>query len=274
MHLMQTMHLMPATRLARLTQLMYTRYLTQAQNLRGMRAVQVLCRVLIAIVVLGAGASAHAHDAISAEARKAYLARLDELAHTAQSNAPAPVRANAWLETGKTLDEIRALLNEDIISHGKTQGLETSVLVSMLNASVHKLQLSPHSRLYLSNPRPYREALALDPRSKGAALARFLLFKHHFYDSFVEHPLKPLAQSKESLLEMISFGESLVSVRDPVIDSEEVHFILGIHYLQALESGALSKAKCQSRVAEIQKKFRSQWPGSLKLATLEALSSP
>jgi hypothetical protein len=64
-----------------------------------------------------------AHDAISADARKVYLSRLDELTRTAQGNSPVTVRANAWLEMGKTLDEIRALLNEDIISHGKTQGL-------------------------------------------------------------------------------------------------------------------------------------------------------
>ncbi|MBM3336988.1 MAG: hypothetical protein FJY60_04790, partial [Betaproteobacteria bacterium] len=48
--------------------------------------------------------SVHAHDAISADARKAYLSRLDELAKTAQGNAPAAVRASAWLEMGKTLD--------------------------------------------------------------------------------------------------------------------------------------------------------------------------
>lgn len=215
-----------------------------------------------------------AHDAISADARKVYLSRLDELTRTAQGNAPAAARANAWLEMGKTLDEIRALLNEDIISHGKTQGLETSVLVNMLNASANKLQLSPQTRLYLSDPRPYRESLALDPRGKQATLARFLLFKHHFCDSFVDNPLKPINQSKESLLEMIGFGESLSTLRDPAIDSEEVHFILGIHYLQALDSGAVPKTKCQTRVAELLKKFRSQWPSSLKLATLEALSSP
>jgi hypothetical protein len=215
-----------------------------------------------------------AHDAISADARKVYLSRLDELTRTAQGNGPVAARANAWLEVGKILDEIRALLNEDIISHGKTQGLETSVLVNMLNASANKLQLSPQTRLYLSDPRPYRESLALDPRGKQATLARFLLFKHHFYDSFVDNPLKPIKQSKENLLEMIGFGESLLTLSDPAIDSEEVHFILGIHYLQALDSGALPKAKCQTRVAEILKKFRSQWPSSLKLATLEALSSP
>lgn len=239
-----------------------------------MRLLTIRRTGLLLVAVLWFGTGAHAHDAISADARKVYLSRLDELTRTTQGNASSQVRANAWLEMGKTLDEIRALLNEDIISHGKTQGLETSVLVNMLNASVHKLQLSPQTRLYLSDPRPYREALVLDPRGKQASLARFLLFKHHFYDSFVDHPLKPIKQSKESLLEMIGFGENLLTLTDPAIDSEEVHFILGIHYLQALDSGALPKAKCQARVAEILKKFRSQWPSSLKLATLEALSSP
>ena len=238
------------------------------------RVKQALRCGCLGLAVLASCFSVQAHDAISAEARKAYLSRLDELARTAQSAAAPSVRANAWLETGKTLDDIRGLLNEDIISHGKTQGLETSVLVNMLNASANKLQLSPQTRLYLSDPRPYRESLALDPRGKQATLARFLLFKHHFYDSFVDNPLKPINQSKESLLEMIGFGESLLTLRDPVIDSEEVHFILGIHYLQALDSGALAKTKCQTRVAELLKKFRSQWPSSLKLATLEALSSP
>jgi hypothetical protein len=114
----------------------------------------------------------------------------------------------------------------------------------------------------------------LDPRGKQASLARFLLFKYHFYDSFVDHPLKPINQSQERLLEMIGIGESLLTLRDPAIDSEEVHFILGIHYLQALDSGAVPKPKCQARVGELLKKFRNQWPSSLKLATLEALSSP
>ena len=237
-------------------------------------ALKIVRAGCLLVSVLLSAMSVQAHDAISADARKAYLSRLDELARTAQGTAPAAVRASAWFETGKTLDDIRGLLNEDIISHGKTQGLETSVLVNMLNASVHKLQLSPQTRLYLSDPRPYREALALDPRGKQAALARFLLLKYHFYDSFVDHPLKPIKQSKETLLEMIGFGESLSTLNDPAIDSEEVHFILGIHYLQALDAGSLPKAKCQARVAEVLKKFRSQWPTSLKLATLEALSSP
>jgi hypothetical protein len=71
----------------------------------------------------------------------------------------------------KPLDEIRGLLNEDIISHGKTQGLETSVLVNMLNASVDKLQLSPQTRLYY----PIRGRIANHSRWTARASRRRLL---------------------------------------------------------------------------------------------------
>ena len=71
---------------------------------------------------------------------------------------------------------------------------------------------------------------------------------------------------------MITLGESLIVAKDAAVDPEEVHFILAIQYLKAAESGALPKAKCQSRYAELQKKFKNQWPDSLKLLTLEALS--
>ena len=212
-----------------------------------------------------------AHDAISSEARKAYVAKLEELQRSSTSGAAA-ARAAAMMETGKLLDEIRGLLNEDIVSHGKIQGLETTMLVSQLNATPFKLQQSPQTHLILADLRPYRDALALDPRGRQAPLARYRLLKNHFYDSFVDNPLKPLQQGKDTLLEMIGFGESLLGVQDTAIDSEEVHFILAIHYLQASGSGALPKPKCQSRVAELLKKFRSKWPDSLKLATLEALS--
>ena len=234
----------------------------------------VACGLLTALAMLSmVPASVHAHDAISSEARKAYIARLDELQRSAATGT-ASARATAYVETGKLLDEIRALLNEDIVSHGKIQGLETTMLVGQLNATPHKLQQSAQTKLILADLKPWRDALALEPKGTHAPLARYRLLKNHFYDSFVDHPLKPLQQSKETLVEMIGFGESLLSVRHADIDSEEVHFILAIHYLQAAESGAVPKAKCQQRVSELIRKFRSQWPNSLKLATLDALANP
>jgi hypothetical protein len=100
------------------------------------------------------------------------------------------------------------------------------------------------------------------------------VLKNHFYDSFVDNPLKPIQQSKETLLDMIGFGEGLLNAKHAEVDSEEVHFILAIHYLQAAESGAVPKAKCQQRVQELVRRFRSSWPNSLKLATLDALANP
>ncbi len=223
-----------------------------------------------------AGGPAYAHDAIGAEARQAYLQKLERLQRATQSGTGATAKAVAWVEAGRTLDEIRTLLNEDIASHGRTQGLETSILINQLNATLWRLQQSPQTRLYLANQRPYREALALDARGAHAPLARFMLLKNHFYDSFTDHPLKPIGQDKATLLEMIEHGEWLRNPRnaspDPAIDSEEVHFILALHYLQARDAGALPAATCTTRFNELLGSFRKRWPSSLKLATLEALA--
>ncbi len=231
----------------------------------------LICAALVSLAL--SHVPAFSHDAISSEARKAYIARLDELQRGTASGSAA-ARAAAQVEAGKLLDEIRGLLNEDIISHGKIQGLETTMLVSQLNATPYKLQQSPQTRLILAELRPWREALALEPKGANAALARYRVLKNHFYDSFVDNPLKPVQQSKETLLEMIGFGEALLSTKHPEVDSEEVHFILAIHYLQAADSGAVPKAKSQQRVQELVRKFRSSWPNSLKLATLDALANP
>ncbi len=229
-------------------------------------------RLAALFLLLALPLCAGAHDAIGADARKAYLQKLESLARTAQSSAPAAARATALVDAGRTLDEIRTLLNEDIISHGRTQGLETSILIDQLNATPWRLQLSQQTRLVVANQRPYREALALDANGKQAPLARFMLLKNQFYDSFTDDPLKPVRQDAATLLEMIDAGERLLPARDPAVDSEEVHFIVAIHYLQAQRSGALPAARCQGRFSALLKTFRERWPSSLKLATLEALS--
>lgn len=215
---------------------------------------------------------ASAHDAIGADARKAYLQKLTSLQQMASQGKNANERAAALVETGRTLDEIRGLLNEDIISHGRTQGLETSILVDQLNAGPHRLRLSPQTRLYLAHQKPYRDALTLAPRGPHTALARFMLLKNHFYDSFVDDPLQPIGQDNDTLLEMIDHGNALRTLQDPAIDAEEVHFILAIHYLQAKQSGVLPAADSRRRFASLLQTFRARWPSSLKLATLEALA--
>ncbi len=216
--------------------------------------------------------AAQAHDAISGESRKAYLATLAAAHRSANSNAAPALRAAAWFQIGSTLDEIRELLNQDIQSHGKTQGLETSLLLAQLDAAPAKLELSPQTRLFAANLKPYRDALALDAQAAFANRARYQILKGQFYDSFSDDPLKPHAQSRDELLEMIALGETLLRAHDPALDAQEVNFILALHYLQAHASAALPAPQARARFAELLREFRRKHPQSLKLATLEALA--
>ncbi len=219
--------------------------------------------------------AALAHDAIGSEARKAYLARLDAAQRSASSTAatatPA-VRAGALFQLGSTLDELRELLNQDIASHGKTQGLETLLLVAELNAMPTRLVLSPKTRQYAANLKPYRDALALDANSAFANRARLQILKGQFYDSFSNDPLQPHSQTRDELLEMIDLGEHLHRLRDPNLDTEEIGFILAMHYLQALRNGEPAVPRARERVAQLLREHRAAYPQSLKLATLEALA--
>ncbi len=215
-------------------------------------------------------ASAFAHDSINGEARKNYLTRLQEM-HAVLNGSSAPsARANSLYQIAVTLDEIRELFNQDIISHGVVKGLETSLLLNELNRS-DKLETSTKTGLYLSHLQKYREAIRLDPRAPFIEHARFMLLKSHFYDSFSDNPLKPFSQSKEELAEMISLAEGLLKSRHPQVSGEEVRFILGIHYLQAMSQQTSGNEERQKKLKKLVQELHKDYPQSLKLLTLESL---
>lgn len=215
--------------------------------------------------------SAHAHDSINAEARKNYIAKLQEFQSGTGASAPVAARAKNLYQIGVTLDEIRDLFNQDIISHGIVKGLETSLLLNELARIGKKLDASPKTALYLSPLQYYRDALRLDPRAPYADHARFMLLKSHFYDSFSDNPLTPFAQSKESLREMITLGEGLMKSKHPDVNAEELRFILGIHYLQAVSQQQIDKESGLKKVRKLIQELRKDYPQSLKLLTLESL---
>lgn len=252
---------------------------SQALSSRGAFARTLATRAKHLLMGIAVGLAMHgpaalAHDAIGSDARKTYLARLDALHRTTQASADAAVRAQAHYQIGRTLDEIRELLNQDILSHGKTQGLETSLLVQQLNASPTPLAISPTTRLYAANLRHYRQAIVLDVRAGFGSAARFMIFKGQFYDSFTDDPLHPPRQTREELIEMTGIGEALMREPEGTIDREELAFILAMHYLQADRAGQLPRDTARRRVAELLRELRQRHPQSLKLATLEALASP
>ncbi len=212
-----------------------------------------------------------AHESITTEARKNYLAKLQE-SHQQAANPSAAVKAKALYQTGATLEEIRDLFNQDIISHGAVKGLESTLLLSELARAGFKMEMSPKIGLYLSQLHYYRDALKLDSKASYADHARYLLLKNHFYDSFTDNPLAPLSQSRDELNELIDIGERLLKVKESNINAEEVKFILAIHYLQAIQQQLIGKDEGQKKFKKLLAELRKDYPQSLKPLTLEALN--
>jgi hypothetical protein len=206
------------------------------------------------------------------EARKNYVAKLQEAFQVQAANPAASVKAKALYQIGVTLEEIRDLFNQDIISHGAVNGLESTVLLNELSKAGFKMEKSPKIGLYVSQLHYYRQALKLDGKAAYADHARYLLLKNHFYDSFSDNPLNPFSQTREELMELIEIGEKLLKAKDPAVNPEEVKFILAIHYLQAMQQQWMAKDGGQKKFARLLSELRKEYPQSLKPMTLEALN--
>jgi len=232
-----------------------------------------LCKQIFLIAFsLICSVHALAHESITTEARKNYLSKLQEALQVQAANPAAPIKAKALFQIGVTLEEIRDLFNQDIISHGAVKGLESTVLLNELSKAGFKMEMSPKIGLYMSQLQYYRQALKLDGKAAYADHARYLLLKNHFYDSFSDNPLKPFSQSREELMELMAIGEQLLKVKDPAINPEEVKFILAIHYLQAMQQQLLGQDAGQKKFAKLLSELRKEYPQSLKPMTLEALN--
>jgi hypothetical protein len=212
------------------------------------------------------------HESITIEARKNYLAKLQESYQLQAGNPPAAIKAKALYQIGATLEEIRDLFNQDIISHGAVKGLESTLLLNELARAGFKMEMSSKIGLYVSQLHYYRDALKLDGKASHADHARYLLLKNHFYDSFTDNPLAPFSQTKEELLELMEIGERLLKAKENNINPEEVKFILAIHYLQAIQQQVIGKDDGQKKFKKLLTELRKEYPQSLKPLTLEALS--
>ncbi len=213
------------------------------------------------------------HESITPEARKNYLAKLLEAQQVQAGNATPVTKAKALYQIGSTLDEIRDLFNQDIISHGAVKGLESTLLLSEVSRAGFKMEMSSKIGLYLSQLHYYRDAIKLDARADFADHARYLLLKNHFYDSFTDNPLAPFSQSREELNDLLAIGESLLKIKQANISAEEVRFVLAIHYLQATQQQLIPKDEGQKKFKKLLADLRKDYPQSLKPMTLEALNS-
>lgn len=214
-----------------------------------------------------------AHDLITAEAAERYLAQASENHKIIRSKASATQRAQANCALGSMLDEIRDLLNRDIATHGKVQGLPSEYLVAALTAGGTPLATMPRSVRFPANLDYYRESLRLAPDGPSAADASLRLLQGYFYDSFSDDPLAPRAQTWGQLQQQIRVGERFLQRYPKHPGREEAEFIVAVHYLQAARAApdAGERARNAQRARDALSAFQQRYPESMRVSAVEVL---
>jgi len=208
-----------------------------------------------ALAALLAAAPLQAHDMITAEAATRYLSDADRW-------LGAPRQAEAQYRLGAMLDEIRLLLNQDIATHGKVQGLPSHYVVEELARRGAPLRYSEVRRRYLFIDTYFAEAARLD---RNHADARFRLLQGGFQDSFEQDPL---VWHGDALAQHIALAEELLARHPAHAQREETEFIAAILYTRAARAGSSAyAAKARQAIAG----FEARYPGSLRSAAMPVL---
>lgn len=231
-----------------------------------------MMRTLVACLVASLPLDAMAHDLISAESAQTYLAAVAEAQKTVASKAPAGIRALAHLDLGKTLDEIRELLNRDLAAHGIVQGLPSNYLVAELRRRGVPLAWSEKRRRFSANTQYFERALGLAPRGPRAIDAKLRLLQGRFYDSFETDPLTA-GEPWPRLAEQIALAEDLAARELQAEAREEVEFIGAILHARAglRAPDAASRRSHGRKAREAIAAFEARHPDSLRSALMPIL---
>lgn len=215
---------------------------------------------------------ATAHDLITAASAQTYLAAVAESQKTLASREPAATRALAHLVLGKTLDDIRELLNRDLAAHGKVQGLPSNYLLAELQRQGVPLAWSEKRRRYSANTQYFERSLALAPRGPHATDAGLRLLLGRFYDSFESDPLAA-DESWPRLTGQIALAQDLAARELQSDAREDVEFIGAILHaranLRAPDAG--SRRSHGARARQAIAAFEARYPDSLRRALMPIL---
>jgi hypothetical protein len=228
-------------------------------------------RLLAGAALLAVAATAASHDLITPESAERYVARARTSVGFAASREPAPVRASATLDLAKMLDEIRDLLNRDIATHGRVQGLPSNLLIEQLKQAGSPLAWSERLGRYAAPVDLYRGALELDPRGRRAGEALFGLLYGSFYDGFRDDPLKPVVPDGPALLPLVEAGERFVREFPRDANAEEGRFIAAIIRVRAARAGLPDRKAHAARARELLRDFQHDYPDSLRSAAVPVL---
>jgi hypothetical protein len=226
-------------------------------------------RALLFLIMLLITSSACAHDLITAEAAERYLGAAAQWHTQSTSATVASERAEAHVRIGAMLDEIRELLNRDVATHGKVQGLASNYLVAELTQLGTPLAYSDSRQIYLANSVHYRAALEIGFSGPLEREAKLRLLRGDFYDSFDYDPLQS-TQTWKQLLEQAKLAEDLVSTTVNEPDREEVRFIAALAYARAAKFAPDAKTakEFRSKATASAMAFEHDYPDSMRSAAM------
>ncbi|MFN0040280.1 MAG: hypothetical protein ACKVP2_12280 [Burkholderiales bacterium] len=216
---------------------------------------------------------AAAHESVTSEAVNAWLAKTEVLQAKLAANSTCESAASASVELGALLDDIGELFNKDIESHGKVQGLASTVLMGELAARGLPLAYSSRTHRYVTHLRYYQDALEWAPSGVSAAEAAYRLIKGYFYESFDADPLQPVDQTPARLAEQMRLAKTWRNRVSGADRQQEMLFILAIHTMQAagVARAGRERAGLEQKAAVLVEEFLKKYPESLRAATLTAL---
>lgn len=218
-----------------------------------------------------APAMARAHDLITPESADRYVVQARAWVAVTASKEPPAARADASVSLARMLDEIRDLLNRDIATHGRVQGLPSNLLIERLKEAGSPLGWAERLGRYGAPVQWYRTGLDLDPRGRRAGEALFGWLSGSFYDGFRDDPLKPLAPDTAGLLPLIEAGERYVREFPRDANLEEGRFITAILRVRAARAGLPERKAHAARARELLRDFQRDYPDSLRSAAVPVL---
>jgi len=212
-----------------------------------------------------------AHELITPEAADRYIGQANRYSGILRSRDPAPIRADAALSLARMLDEIKELLNRDIASHGRVQGLPSQMLGDRLKQSGHPMVWLDTLGRFGAPVDLYKTAFELDPKGKRSNEALVGYLFGSFYDGFREDPLKPTQSDGANLQPLIEIGERLArdNPREPSV--EETRFITAILLVRAARAGVGDRRFRSARARDLLTQFQRDYPDSLRSAAIPVL---
>lgn len=212
-----------------------------------------------------------AHDLITPESADRYVVQARSWVTVINSRESAASRADAAASLGRMLDEIRDLLNRDIATHGRVQGLPSNLLVERLKQAGSPLAWAERLGRFAAPVEWYRGSLDADPRGRRSGEALFGWLSGSFYDGFRDDPLKPLVPDGPALLQLVEAGERFVREFPRDANAEEGRFITAILRVRAARAGLPERKVHAARARELLRDFQRDFPDSLRSAAVPVL---